>query len=101
MDASHSGRASHAPLQTGGSHAILGLIVGEALIHQLVNESVMRERRELKILLGLLCGLLVPIGAAVVRAVGCLLGRELLKFELANEPVMRERSELQILLGLA
>ena len=93
-----SGPAGNA-LDAGLAHAVRRLLRGEALVLQLLDEARAREARHVEIARGGLGGLLVPVGADRVDAVGGIGGRVALVLEPLDEAGARERCGVEVALG--
>src|SRR3712207_9533820 len=65
-------------------HPVLGLLEGEALEDELVDEAGARERAELEVVPGGLGGLLVPVGPQAVNGPRGVTGRDVLEDQLVE-----------------
>ena len=73
--------------------------MGKALVFQLIDQSIPGETGIIQIALGGFCGLLIPVRAAVVCAVGGFFGGEFLILQLINQAGVRKGSIIQIAFG--
>ena len=81
-------RDPRAVLEASGAYAVLGLRLGEALEHKLLNKATVREGRELQILRGRLRSLLIPIRVQGIYAVDRVRLGEALKLKLLNKATL-------------
>ena len=80
-------------------HAINGFVVRIAFIFQLLNQAAARKSHIVKVSLRGFCGLLVPIGAAVVGGVDRFGMGIVFIFQLLNEPGVGKRRVIEVFTG--